>query len=329
MTSLYRQILQKAWQITKKLPYLWPLGVFAALLGNGGEYQILIQQTGSVANQPEILNQWRENLHAFLPNINLANGRIFVLFFTAVITVAIMLIFFWLIISSLGGLIKGAALAQNNEKSTLKKLLLLGGKKFWSLLGLNLIAKVIVYGFLIFILVPLMIATFSQNKDSLNLLIIALSFLIFIPLSIIVSLATKYAAAFVMLGGQKMWAGFKDGWRLFSANWLISLEMAFLLFAINILVGFLYLIASILIFSPFFFFGIMNTIKAPELFNILIYTSITILLIFSAFVGAWLATFQTSSWTLLYLRLTEGGKAYSKIVRWAAVLPDMFKRKKE
>jgi len=329
MTSIYRQILQKAWQITKKLPYLWPLGVLAALLGNGGEYQLLIQQTESVANQPEILNQWRESLQSILPNVNLATGKVFVLFFTAVITIAIMLIFFWLIISSLGGLIKGAALAQNNEKSTFKKLLLLGSKKFWSLLGLNLIAKVIVYGFLIFILAPLMIATFSQQKTSINLLIIALNFLIFIPLCIIVSLATKYAAAFVMLGGQKMWESFKNGWRLFNANWLISLEMALLLFVINIFVGFLYIFASILIFSPFFFFGIMNTIKAPELFNILIYTSITILLIFSAFVGAWLATFQISSWTLLYLRLTEGGKAYSKIVRWAAVLPDMFQKKKE
>jgi hypothetical protein len=329
MTSLYRQILLKAWQITKKFPYLWLLGLLAALLGNGGEYQVLISQTSNVANQPEVLNVWKQSLLTLLPKFNLTTSKVLVLFFTAIITIAIAMVFLWLIISALGGLIKGVALARNNEKSTLKKLLATGSKKFWPVFGLNVIAKIIVYGFLIFVLVPLMLATFSQQKNSLNLLIIAISFLIFIPLSIIVSLATKYASAYVMLDGQKMWQSFKNGWRLFNANWLISLEMAFILFVINILVSFLYIIASILIFSPFFFFGIMNTIKAPELFNILIYISITILLIFSAFIGAWLATFQISSWVLLYLRLTEGGKAYSKIVRWAAILPDMLKRKKE
>ena len=44
MTSLYRDILKKSWQITKKYFYLWPLGLFVSFLGNGGEYQILINQ---------------------------------------------------------------------------------------------------------------------------------------------------------------------------------------------------------------------------------------------------------------------------------------------
>jgi len=326
MTSLYRQILQKAWQITKKLPYLWPLGVFAAFLGNGGEYQVLFRQSNFVSNQPEILSLWKENLSVLMPNFNVSGTDVVFLFFTIVITLAILAGFLWLIISCMGGLIKGAALSKNDEKSSFKKLLMLGSKKFWSILGLNVIAKVIVYGILILILTPLMIASFSQGNNALNIAIVALTFLVFIPITIVVSLVTKYAAADVMLGGQKMWPGFKNGWRLFSANWLVSLEMAFVIFVINIFVGFLYILASILIFSPFFFFGIINTINAPELFNILIYTSITILLILSAFVGAWLATFQTSSWTLLYLRLTEGGKVYSKIVRWAASWPKKMKK---
>lgn len=327
MTSLYRQILKKAWQITKKLPYLWPLGLFAAFLGNGGEYQVLFRQITTTANQLEILQLWKENLQVLLPKFNITGPDVVFLFFTAVITAAILIALLWLIIASSGGLIRAAALSSRNEKSTYKKLLAEGSKKFWPLLGLNIIAKVIVYGFLILILVPLMIATFGQHQDSLNLFIIAASFLIFIPLIIIISLVTKYSAADVVLNGQKMWPSFLNGWRLFSANWLISLEMAFILFIINLLVGFVYIIAAILIFSPFFFFGIMNTISAPGLFNVLIYTSIIILLIFSAFIGSLLATYQFSAWTLLFLRLTEGGKAYSKIVRWAANLPDAFKKR--
>lgn len=327
MTSLYRHILQKAWQTTKKFIYLWPLGLFAAFLGNGGEYQVLFREFKIVADQPEIIGLWKENFRLLVPDFNLSGSDWLVLFLMAVITFAFLLFLLWLVISSLGGLIKGVALARDNEKSTFKKLLLGGSKKFWPILGLNIIAKVIVYGFLVLILGPLMIATFSQGNSSLNLFIVAVSFLIFVPLVIIISLITKYAAAFIMLSGQRMWDGFKNAWRLFAANWLVSLEMAFILFVINIFVGLCYIVIALLIFSPFLTLAVLNALRSPQLFDTLMYISVTLLLILSAFVGAWLATFQISSWTLLYLRLTEGGKAYSKIVRWVAALPEKFKKK--
>ncbi|MBU1131523.1 hypothetical protein KJ840_05325 [Patescibacteria group bacterium] len=327
MTSIYRQILKKAWQITKKLIYLWPLGFFVAFLGNGGEYQVLFKEFSLVSKQPERVNIWKENFQILWPGWDLGGLKALFLFFIIIIALVLICFFVWLIVSSLGGLIKGAALGNNNEKSTFKKLLLTGSKNFWPLLGLNIIAKVIVYGFLIFVLGPLMLVTFKQGHGSLNLVVVGASFLIFVPLTIIVSLVTKYAAAFVMLDGQKMTECFKNAWRLFSANWLVSLEMAFILFVINIVIGLCYILASLLIFSPFLSLAVMNALNKPGLFDILMYSSVTVLLILSALIGAWLATFQISSWTLLYLRLTEGGKAYSKIVRWTAALPEKFKRK--
>ena len=70
MDSLYRQILKKAWQITKKFAYLWPLGIGVAFLGNGGEYQVLINQIGAVRNQAETAAVWSANLNAFLPKLD-------------------------------------------------------------------------------------------------------------------------------------------------------------------------------------------------------------------------------------------------------------------
>jgi hypothetical protein len=326
MTSLYRQILLKSWQITRKYFYLWPLGLLAAFLGNGGEYQILFNQYDHVANQPEIASFWQAGLKAIVPKIDLSNSDVIYLFFFVIISLVFICLFLWLIISASGGLIKGAALANNNEKSTFIKLFLAGSNKFWPILGLNIVAKVIVYGILALILGPLMIATFSNGNYSVNLLIVVVSFVIFVPITIIVSLVTKYAVAFIMLSGQKFKEGFINAWRLFQTNWLVSLEMAFILFVINILVGLLYIAVSLLVFSPFFFFAVINSLNAPQLFNILIYVSITLLLIISAFVGSWLATFQISSWTILFLRLTQGTKVYSKIVRLAAALPGKLKK---
>lgn len=327
MDSLYRQILKKAWHITKKYPALWILGFFVAFLGNGGEYQVLFKQISNVSAQQEIIGLWKGNLNALLPQLNLSTERIIALTVGLILGLAIIAAFLWLIMSSLGGLIKGSVAASNNEKTRFSSLLLAGSKKFTPILSLNIAAKAIVYGFLILILTPLMYATFAKGDNPLNLLIILLIFLIFIPLTIIVSLVTKYASAYVMLNNEKFWPAFKNGWRLFAANWLISLEMALILFVINLIVGLLFILFLLLVFSPFFFFGIIYTIQLPDLFSTLMYICITLILLASFIIGALLSTFQISSWTMLYLRLTSDVKAYSKLVRWVAVLPEKFKRK--
>ncbi len=327
MTSLYRQILKKAWLITRKFRYLWPLGIFAAFLGNGGEYQVLFKQMNDVSYQSDTILVWKNNLNAFLPTLDLNSGKVLLVSLSLLISLIILIAFLWLVISSLAGLIKGAAAADKEERFKARILIKEGSKKFWPILGLNIIAKVIVYGILILILAPLMLATFAQNNSAGNFLVILLTFLIFIPLTIIVSLITKYASAEVVLKNEQLWASFKKGWRLFSNNWLISLEMAFVIFVINIVIGLGFVLFSLILFAPFFFFGIVYTISSPSLFNSLIYISLTLLLIASVFVGALLATFQISSWTLLYLKLTSGAKVYSKIVRWVATMPEKFKKK--
>lgn len=327
MDSLYRQILKKAWQITKRFSYLWPLGILVAFLGNGGEYQTLIRQIGKVRNQAETAAVWSANLNALLPELDLSFNNVLTVSLYLVLALVIICFFIWLVISALGGLIKGIALASNDEKSGFTALIRLGAKKFWTLFGLNLIAKAIVYGVLILILTPLMIATFAKGLAGVNLLIIVLSFLIFVPLTIIVSLATKYGSAYAVLNEEKFWSAFLNGWRLFKANWLVSLEMALILFAINLLVGLGFILAALLIFSPFFFFGIAYTVENPDLLTTLMYISVSLLLLLSLAVGALLSVFQIGSWTLLYTRLTSGNKAYSKLVRWVAVLPEKFKKR--
>ncbi|MCX6785626.1 MAG: hypothetical protein NTZ18_02100 [Candidatus Komeilibacteria bacterium] len=327
MDSLYRQILKKAWAITRKYPALWLLGFFVAFLGNGGEYQILFNQITNVSAQNEIIDLWKGNLNALVPKLNLSAGHILSASVVMIIGLAIIAAFLWLIISSLGGLILGSVKANGGEKASFGTLLKAGGKKFTSILGLNIVAKAIVYGMLILVLTPLMYATFAQGHNAINLLIILLTFLIFIPLTIIVSLVTKYASAYVMLNGEKFWSAFKNGWQLFTANWLVSLEMALILFVINLGVGLVFILFLLLLFSPFFFFGVIYTIALPNLFNTLMYVSIGLILLTSFIVGALLSSFQVSSWTMMYLRLTSGEKAYSKLVRWVAVLPEKFKRK--
>ncbi|PIT90343.1 MAG: hypothetical protein COU22_02675 [Candidatus Komeilibacteria bacterium CG10_big_fil_rev_8_21_14_0_10_41_13] len=328
MTSIYRVILKKAWLITKKFRYLWPLGLFAAFLGNGGEYQILFNQSRNVAEQSSILEAWAQTLKIILPQSQLSGADILPLILNYLFVIIIIALFAWLAISSFGGLIAGAKAADDSgEKSSFGALFKQGSKKFWPLLGVNIVAKAIIYGVIGLIMTPLMLATFSQSNPVTNLIVILITFVIFIPLSIIVSLSTKYASAYIVLNGEKCWNGFKKGWQLFFNNWLVSLEMALLIFAINLLVSLAFVLLSLLIFSPFFFFGIVYTIESPTIFNSLIYTAVFLLLLISAVFGSLLATFQVSSWTLLFSKLTGGDKAYSKIMRVVAGFPSQLKKK--
>ena len=329
MTSLYRRILYKAWLITKKYYYLWPLGFFVAFLGNGGEYQMLLDQIEKIGTSPESLFNFKTLFNGALFqgwDFNIIRGFFLILFFVFVL--ALILSFIWLVISSIAGFMEGVVLAEKNEKKTLLKLILSGSKNFKAVFGIYFFAKTIIYGLLIFILSPILLTTLARDNESLNVFIIFLNFLIFVPIAIIVSFVARFATAYVVFQGQKMVEALKNGWRLFVANWLISLEMAAILFIINILIGFVFYVFSRILFSVFFMTGIIETMKTPGAFwNIMLAPTIIIALLF-LFLGAILATYQTSAWTLLYLRLTEGRKAYSKLVRWAAILPGKIKSNK-
>ena len=328
MTSLYRQILNKAWLVTKKYPHLWLLGFFAAFLGNGGEYQVLIKQVRQVKLQPETIYNLQAWLGSASPNLDISLGRSLLLGLFIMVMLGLAALLIWLVVSSMAGLILGSAQASRDEKNSFSQLLREGRKNFWPVLGLQVIAKIIVYGILTLILAPLMLATFAQNNQPLNVFILTLTFLIFIPLTIVVSFVTRYASAFVVLSKQKLTLAFQNGWRLFAANWLISLEMALLLLAINLLAGLALLIVSFLLFSPFFFVGIASALQHPGTFWSIVAVPLIIIVLLTLALGAALATWQTASWTLLFLRLTEGGRAYSKLVRWIATLPEKFKRNK-
>lgn len=326
MESIYTNIFKRAFSIVRKYKILWLLGIGAAFLGNGGEYQSLINQIGKVNSQSDTVAVWRDNLQAILPNLNLSWENLAGVFITLLIAVIILFVALIYCVSAFGGLIKASS--EENDKPSFVAAVRSGYRKFWPLLGLIIIAKAITYGFLVLILTPLMLATFASGHLIINTFIILLIFLIFIPVTIIVSLATKYSAAFVMLENQPILTAFKNGWRLFSANWLLSLEMALILFVINVAAGLTLIVLASLFLSVPFFFGVFYTLSAPELFNSLMYAGVFMIIIVSVFLGSWLSVFQISSWTLLFKRLTSGGKSYSKLVRWLSMLPYKLKRKR-
>ncbi|MEA3398702.1 MAG: hypothetical protein U9R06_03090 [Patescibacteria group bacterium] len=321
--SLYRDILAKAWHITWRYKYLWFFGLFAALLGNGGELELIFR--GFNAEFSQGLFPWLQGIAetgffnvSTIHNIGylLINDPITILTIFAVFLIVIFLSIFliWLVIVSQAALVNNAANSISGKSHDFKDGLAVGMKKFWPVLGLNVLIKIVVY--LLFVLISLPGIIMISRADLLTVKVLfVLSFIIFIPISIILAFIVKYAIAYAVIKGSKISQAIKEGWDLFVKNWLVSLEMAFILFFINFVIGLGLILVLLIISVPFLFLALL-LIKSGMLINFGIFLAISILfyLAIIAIVGAALATFQISSWTGLFIKLVGRGGA-SKLAR--------------
>jgi len=323
MEPLYRTVLSQAWAIVKKTKWLWLFGLFAAFLGNGGEIDVLFQYS-KLTNAPAYLNNLRDtfanlDLNAIKDGIlnALATKPLFSILYVSIIIVFILL-FLWLVTVSQGSIIHTAATLDAGKKTNFRDALLKGIQNFWPILGLNFAVNFLLYFSLIILAIPF--AAMYMANDSVGALsfITILAFIILIPITIILSFVLKYAFAFVVIKNQPMVNAFGLAWKLFLQNWLISIEMAFFLFLINLLVGFILVILIVLLAVPFVGIGLLMVLIQNET-GVMAALSfgLIILLVLVLFTGAGLATFQYSAWTILFQKLLAG-KKYPKLIRLVA-----------
>lgn len=323
MEPFYRTIIKKAWWQIKTHKWLWLFGIFAALLGNGGEVDILFQNN-KLTNAPVFLNNLKDNFSAL--DLNSLKNGIYTSLATAplisILSVAIIISFIllliWLITVSQGALIESANKLEEDKKISFKDALNKGVEKFWSILGLNIATRFILYFALIILSIPFaMLYMFNSSTNAITFITI-LAFVLLVPIAIILSFILKYAFAYVVIKNQPAVSAFILSWRLFVANWLISVEMAILLFFINLVVGLLLAIAIVVLALPFLGLIILMILVQNESgLNIALALGLLIALFLLLFTGAGLAAFQYSTWTILFKKLLTGGK-YPKLIRLIA-----------
>jgi len=308
MKVFYREIIKSAWTVTKKLKFLWFFGIFASLTANGEEYDIIIRNIDTVANLEKVIKNLRnalnegvfsivsENLNTYFSN-NIFSSILVVLAGLIIAVVAV-----YLITISQVAIISAAHRFKKKKEVAFLDGFFIGTKKFWPILVINIIAKVIIYGLLLIIGIPLAISYVNSGNTGTLTALSVFAFIILIPLNIFISFLVRYAAINVVLNGEKVIASIKTSFHLFRKNWLITLENAILLYVINFVITFV--IVSILTFLslPFTAWGY------------------AIFMVIIIFVGSLIATFRFSVWTYLFEAISKG-EGLSKILR-------IFQRKK-
>lgn len=303
--TLYRDIISKALQLSWRHRYLWFLAFFAALAGNGGEYELAFSGSDSVNGQSYILGLLRafyengamqqigDNLRSFFGTYPIPS------IFLALLILLIAVLIIWIVIVAQAALVWAVSrIREKGDEVGFPEAFSVGAKFFSPVFLLNVVTKAIVLGIIFIIALPIGMAYIRTGATVYNSLYILAVFIALVPVTIVLSFIVKYATVYILVRNQPWRTAFRNGWNLFLKNWLVSLEVAFLLFAIN-------LITSLLLI---FFLVLLGLITNPA-GTIIFFAILTIF-------GAFLATFQYSTWVLLFFEL-EAGRARPRLLRWA------------
>jgi len=324
--TFYRNILKQAFSLTWRHKYLWFFGLFATLIGGGGEYEVLTRGIGGDTTQNFFPNLSRLAETGIFSRNGLANmGELFkndpfttiILILVSLIILALVIFLVWLMIVSQTALVNNSAEIISNKKELpagVKSGIAAGVKYFWPVLGLNIIIKAIVYLAFFLISLPIVFWATKLSSPTISSLYIIL-FIILVPVAIVLSFIIKYAICYVIIKGNNLMNAIKEGWQLFTKNWLISVEMAFILFFISFLVGLAIILAVLILIIPFLFLALL-LYKAISFigFWLIIIIGLIVLLAIIIGGGAALTTFQITSWTGLFIELVSHGGT-SKIER--------------
>ena len=325
MKNFYRQILKKAYLIVRRYKFLWFFGIFAAIMGNGREIQMLSRASETVPNLPAEINSWGvifsqltpfDLIKSFWNLILVAPGR-------AILFIGIFLLVFlfviWMIMLSQAVLIYSSERINSNKSVDFRTSFNAVHHKVWDVLVLNILTRAILYIVLGILLLPFIGLIMINNGNAVGLFgIILLSFIVIVPLAMIVNFVLKYAIIYTVIDGHGIWDSFTEAWRLFWKQWLVSIEFAIIMFVLNIVIILGLFVALFFLAVPFLALGvILLNSQFVILANFSILFALLLFIILMVLVSATFAVFQYSAWTLLFFELKKG-KAYPKLLRLVA-----------
>lgn len=318
--TLYRHILGRAWHNTWHSKYLWFFGLFVMLLGNGGEYEVIVRAMRGEADinffagfkglmtNPLFSLEGISNMgHRFITEPFSALLSLLVL----LLVLAIICFLVWMAIISQAAIVNNTALSIGQKKHDLGKGIAAGLKYFWPVLSFNFLIKLVIFAGLFIVTWPLLMVV-----GKASFLLNGILFIVLIPLAMSVAFILKYAIAYTVIRKYNFSKALKSGWLLFKNNWLVTLEMGFILFFITIFIGLLMFLVFLVLSTPFILFLLLfKQLVFASAFWTLLFFALIMLLLMVMFAGMLLATFQTSAWTVLFVELESKG-GVSKIVRF-------------
>lgn len=328
--KLYRVVLNSAWITTWQNKKLWLWGLFAALLGNAGEYELIVTAVSRVASR-EIPPLGISGGVLFFPmGPQVAGGlwsafttepfSVFMLFLIGLIVVALAIFFIWLTMVSVVALVQStAAIAADDGVPTVSENIDAGSLHFGSILIIYIFGRLLTWTLLSLLV---LLGALAGIDAFIGLPFLLTGFVVVLPLLFAISFVVRYAMLYVILRRQGIMDAMESAIALFQRHWLISLELSFFLFVVNLMVGIAMVIFIGLLAAPMLIGAIIawQTAFYPWAFLLGAF-GVTMFLAILFLFGSALGTYQWAAWTHLFLKLKERGHL-SKLVRFFSRFAD-------
>ena len=321
MTPFYRRIISDAWKIAWSHKHLWVFGFFATLIGFGGVTEVFFNaydRTGDVLP----LAAARGSLASLVPGLTTIKAVIsyssypalsLLIFF--IVGTLLSAVFAWMTLVSVGALISAARKIVKGGEPMFGDSIKAGSERFWRLLGVNLLSKAVIV--LALVMTGANLFILMKDRTLLSGLFYVGSFIIFTGISFIASLGAVFGSIGVMAKDETLESSVNNALKLIAEHWLVSLEMAVLLFVVSLATGVAVALAALVFSVPIIFFLVVASVfKAQAAAWTLMTISALMLLVMVVSLGSFLTTLQTTAWKLLWSELAER-KPTSKLLRFA------------
>lgn len=316
---LYRDAVRFGWQFAWRNKFLWMYGLFAALLGQLGMFDMLAKAASAVGHAAAggarlYFFRFPERMFSGVNEFVGSPGIAWILWIfllgaglAAALTV--------LAVVSQGALIHAAGRGKHGADIPAdSREWRAGVAHFWRLLFLHAFKKITIL--LLAVLVGWAAYAASVSSAIGDFFLFLALFLVCVVVGMAASFFTLYAACYVVIEEYGLGDALGASWRLLKRHWLTSLEVGFLflvfnaaLAAVGMIGFFLMLVPAALLWFLAFFVG--NSL----LFGIGI---VFLLFCFIAFVmalGSVFTVFSTTTWTHLFLHMHRYGVA-SRLMHW-------------
>jgi len=331
MQISYYSIFKDAWKITAKNKYLWLFGLFASFISLESVSEVISGQIQEAsyftAFQQKILNLYPDQIANFNHGTNFLTlmSLDFFSYLVFIIVAIIIVLFIWLVFTSQILIIKNTALLFKNKKVIINHAVAESTKKFWPVIGINILSKLFLYaGFIAFSL-PLLYSLIIQKEPAIIFTNI-LFFIIFIVFAVVVNFLTAYSTNYIVLEDAHIFESIKKAWQLFRQNITISLEVSFLLFFLKIITVILTVCLLIIVLLPLFLALFLSFTYNSLLALVVILTLIILgFVIIALLVNAIYATFYLSCWTITFTKLNEE-TLWGKVVSLINDFPNILKK---
>lgn len=322
----YRRIMADAWRITWQHKHLWVFGFFVALTGFGGVSEVFFSASRRVSEWFPLLVGGQSPIYA-IPG--LTTMRTLIAFSASPVTATIIfvtvfgllsLVFFWMMMVSIGALVSATRRIEKGGEPTFGDLVKTGAERFWTILAVNLLAKLFI--FCSFILSGATLYTLMRDRTVASGIFYVGTFVVFTLLAVSASVVAVYASNFAIVKKEGVERAVTAGWILLVEHWLVSIEMSLLLFLAAIAMGLAALLGTVVLSVPIVFVLMLSAVlKTSALASTVLIGAgmlVTLVVIVSA---SLITTFQTVAWTLLWGEITDR-KPVSKLLRLARRLRD-------